>query len=160
MKVFKNGQSKICGKQPLKNLKGRGLPTADHTPSKFLKVVFHKFYLVLSWIHYLMFEMELTDMLAERKEGLKNMDSLKGSRSGEKRDGRAVWETLEKSIHILQPPPLVVTFWPTPCSWKNVWACQQVCVRSLKKENRSRTPTAASDRRIVVSLLPECNIFW
>ena len=25
-KVFKNGPSKICGKQPLKNLKGYGLP--------------------------------------------------------------------------------------------------------------------------------------
>ena len=24
-KVFKNGQSKICGRQPLKNLKGYGL---------------------------------------------------------------------------------------------------------------------------------------
>ena len=34
-KVLKNGPSKICGRQPLKNLK------ADHTPSKFLKAVFH-----------------------------------------------------------------------------------------------------------------------
>ena len=25
-KVFKNGQSKICGRQPFKNLKGYGLP--------------------------------------------------------------------------------------------------------------------------------------
>ena len=52
--------------------------------------------------------MELTEMLAEREEGLKNMDSLTGSRSGEKRDERAVWETLEKSIHIPQPPSLFV----------------------------------------------------
>ena len=34
-KVFKNGPSKICGRQPLKS---------------FLKAVFHKFYLVQSWI--------------------------------------------------------------------------------------------------------------
>ena len=39
-RVFKNGSSKICGKQPLKNLKGYGL----------LKAVFHNFYLVHSWI--------------------------------------------------------------------------------------------------------------
>ena len=38
-KVFKNGPSKICGKQPLKNL-------ADHIPLIFLKADFHKFYLV------------------------------------------------------------------------------------------------------------------
>ena len=37
-KVFKNGPSKICGRQPLKNLKG----------SNFLKALFHKFYLVHS----------------------------------------------------------------------------------------------------------------
>ena len=44
-KVFKNGgPSKICGRQLLKNLK------EDHTPSNFLKVVFHKFYLIHSWI--------------------------------------------------------------------------------------------------------------
>ena len=29
--VFKNGPSKICGRQPLKNMKGYGLPRADHT---------------------------------------------------------------------------------------------------------------------------------
>ena len=34
--------SKICGRQTLKNLK------ADHIISNFLKVVFHKFYLVRS----------------------------------------------------------------------------------------------------------------
>ena len=28
---------KICGRQPLKNLKGYGLPKADHIPSNFLK---------------------------------------------------------------------------------------------------------------------------
>ena len=42
-KVFKNGLSKICGRQPLKNLKGYGLSKADNTPSNFLKAVFHKF---------------------------------------------------------------------------------------------------------------------
>ena len=38
-KVFKNGPSKICGRQPLKNLKGYGLlKQADHTyPFKFFK---------------------------------------------------------------------------------------------------------------------------
>ena len=39
-KVFKNGPSEICGRKPLKNLKGYGL----------LKVYFHKFHLVHSWI--------------------------------------------------------------------------------------------------------------
>ena len=51
-KVFKNGLSKICGRQPLKNLKGYGLPKADHTNgpdhTNFLKAAFHKFYLVHS----------------------------------------------------------------------------------------------------------------
>ena len=41
-----NGPSKFCGRQPLKKLKRYG----DHTPSNFLKVVFHKFYSVHSWI--------------------------------------------------------------------------------------------------------------
>ena len=45
-KVFKSGPSKICGTQALNNLKGYGLCKADHTPSNFFKVVFHKFYLV------------------------------------------------------------------------------------------------------------------
>ena len=44
-KVFKNELTKICGRQPLKNSKGYGLP-AEHAPSNFLKTVFHKFYLV------------------------------------------------------------------------------------------------------------------
>ena len=39
VKVFKNGPSKIFGRQPLKNLKWYGE-----------KAVFHKFYLVHSWI--------------------------------------------------------------------------------------------------------------
>ena len=47
-KVFKNGPSEIFGRQPLKKLKGYGLREADHTPSNFLKAVFHKFYLVHS----------------------------------------------------------------------------------------------------------------
>ena len=51
-RVFKNGSSKICRRQPLKNLKRYGLPKADCTPSIFLKPVFHKFYLVHSWILY------------------------------------------------------------------------------------------------------------
>ena len=38
-KVFKNGPSKICGRQPLKYLKWYGLLEADHTPSNFLKAV-------------------------------------------------------------------------------------------------------------------------
>ena len=47
-KVFKNGPSKICGRQPLKDLKGHGMLEAEHTPSNFLTAVFHKFYLVHS----------------------------------------------------------------------------------------------------------------
>ena len=46
-KIFKNEPSKICGRQPLKNLKGYGLLQAGHIPSYFLKAVSHKFYLVL-----------------------------------------------------------------------------------------------------------------
>ena len=34
-KVSKNGPSKICGKQPLKNLKGYYLLKADHNPYNF-----------------------------------------------------------------------------------------------------------------------------
>ena len=48
-KVFKNGQSKICGRQPLKNVRKYGFLKADHTPSNFLKAAFQKFYLVYSW---------------------------------------------------------------------------------------------------------------
>ena len=42
-RVFKNGPSTICGRQPVKNMKAYGL-------SKFLKAVFHKLYLVHSRI--------------------------------------------------------------------------------------------------------------
>ena len=49
-KVFKNRRSKICVRQPLKNLKGYHLPKTDHTPSNYLKAVFYKFCLVHSWI--------------------------------------------------------------------------------------------------------------
>ena len=48
VKVFKNGPSKNCEGQPLKNLKWYGL--LRQTISNFLKTVFHKFYLVQSWI--------------------------------------------------------------------------------------------------------------
>ena len=47
VKVFKNGPSKICGRQPLKYLKWY-----DHITSNILKAVFHKFYLVHSWISW------------------------------------------------------------------------------------------------------------
>ena len=52
--VIQNGPSKMCGRQPLKNLKLYGLPqqtwsaSADHITSNFLKAVFCKFYLVNS----------------------------------------------------------------------------------------------------------------
>ena len=41
VKVFKNGPSKICGRQSLKNLKRYALP--KQTTEKFLKATFHKF---------------------------------------------------------------------------------------------------------------------
>ena len=47
-KIFKKGPSKICGRQPLKNLEDYG---PWRTPSNFLKAVFHNFYLLHSWIH-------------------------------------------------------------------------------------------------------------
>ena len=42
-KVFKNGPSKICDRQPFKKLKGYGLPKANETPSNFLKADFTNF---------------------------------------------------------------------------------------------------------------------
>ena len=48
-KVFKNGPNKICGRQPLK-IWSYMIFEADHITSIFLKGVFHKFYLVHSWI--------------------------------------------------------------------------------------------------------------
>ena len=52
-KVFKNGPSKSSGRQPLKKLKLVCLSRpyqAHYIISNFLKAVFHKFYLVHSWI--------------------------------------------------------------------------------------------------------------
>ena len=49
-KVFKNGPSKVCGKQPLKIWRGMVYLKQTLLPSKCLKAVFHKFYLVHSWI--------------------------------------------------------------------------------------------------------------
>ena len=45
VQVFNNGPSKVCGRQPLKIWRDM-----VGFPSKFLKAVFHKFYLVHSWI--------------------------------------------------------------------------------------------------------------
>ena len=42
-KVFKNGFSIICGKQPLKTLRGMVLPYSF----KFLEAVFHKLYIYI-----------------------------------------------------------------------------------------------------------------
>ena len=52
-KVFKNGPNKICRRQSLKSLKFK-LET-----SNFLKAVFHKFYLVHSWILCLKYSIRL-----------------------------------------------------------------------------------------------------
>ena len=49
-KVFKNGPSKGCGKQPLKNLKFKKIKKQKIKNSNFLKAVFNKFYLVHSRI--------------------------------------------------------------------------------------------------------------
>ena len=56
-KVFKNGPSKICERQPLKNLNRYGLLWVDVIPSNFLKAVFHKFDLVYSFtlLHAMLF---------------------------------------------------------------------------------------------------------
>ena len=45
-KTFENGPSKICRRQPLKNLNWYGLLRQTIIISNFLKTVFHKFYLV------------------------------------------------------------------------------------------------------------------
>ena len=47
--VFKNRPSKICGRQPLKDFKWYDL-LRQTISSQIFKAVFHKFYLVLSWI--------------------------------------------------------------------------------------------------------------
>ena len=47
-KVFKSGPSKFRGRQPLKIFIYHF--SKDHIPWNFLKAVFHKIYLVLSWI--------------------------------------------------------------------------------------------------------------
>ena len=51
-KVFKNGLSKICRRLLFRNLNGYGLLPVFrlNTELYFLKTVFHKFYLVHSWI--------------------------------------------------------------------------------------------------------------
>ena len=41
--VFKNAPSKMFGRQPLNNFEWYGLLEADHTPSNYLKAVYHKF---------------------------------------------------------------------------------------------------------------------
>ena len=51
-KIFKNGPNRICGLQPLKNSEVIWSILTDHKNRpdhfKFLKAVFHKFYLVHS----------------------------------------------------------------------------------------------------------------
>ena len=47
-KLFKNSPCKICERQSLKNLKWYGL--GRPSPFKVIEAVFHKFYLVHSWI--------------------------------------------------------------------------------------------------------------
>ena len=49
-KVFKNGPSKICGRQPLKKLKWYRLLGQTKSLQILLKFVFHKFSLIHSWI--------------------------------------------------------------------------------------------------------------
>ena len=44
VKLLKSGQNKTSGRQPLKKLE------VKHITSNFLKAVFHKFYLIHSWI--------------------------------------------------------------------------------------------------------------
>ena len=56
VKVFNNCPSEICWRQPFKNLKWYGLPKQTIIiTSIFLKAVFHKFYLVHSWIPWSIF---------------------------------------------------------------------------------------------------------
>lgn len=51
-KMFKNGPSQYCGKQHLKYLKWYGLLIT----SDLLKAIFHKFYLVGSWMLYFIYK--------------------------------------------------------------------------------------------------------
>ena len=50
VKVFKNGPNKICGRQPLKNLKWYGLLRQTISDMLCSGRLYHKFYLVHSWI--------------------------------------------------------------------------------------------------------------
>ena len=51
-KVSKNGLGKICGRQPLKSFLSNIICLKrQYTSYKFYKAVFHKCYLVHSWIH-------------------------------------------------------------------------------------------------------------
>ena len=59
-KVFKNGPSKGCGKQPLKNLKFKKIKKQKIKNSNFLKAVINKFYLVHSRILSLKFRLSET----------------------------------------------------------------------------------------------------
>ena len=45
-KLFKNGPNKICGRQPLKDLKGAYDLIRRCIPLQILKAVFHRFFLV------------------------------------------------------------------------------------------------------------------
>ena len=54
VKVFKNGASKIRGRQPPKKFEVIWFASADYITSSFLKAVFHKFYLLHFWIPWLL----------------------------------------------------------------------------------------------------------
>ena len=56
VKVFKSGPSKISGRQPIRNLKWYDLLRQTN----FLKAVFHKFYLIHSWILCLIYSCQLS----------------------------------------------------------------------------------------------------
>ena len=49
VKVFKDGPSKICGRQSWSEKEVNWSDKADHITSNVLKAVFHKFYSVYSW---------------------------------------------------------------------------------------------------------------
>ena len=62
IKEFKNGPSKICGRQLLKNFKQFGLPKQNYIISYFLKAIFRKFYLVRSWIRLPTYKIDLKNL--------------------------------------------------------------------------------------------------
>ena len=77
VKVFKNGPSKICGRQHLKILKWYGLLRQNFLKVHFFKGVLHKFYLVHSWIPWPIFSSVFDTVNFRLNKSVCNFGSMK-----------------------------------------------------------------------------------